>query len=100
MQKYYEKTYGPDSKQAKDCDGGVFAEPKVNLAVLEQMLAEWPKIRVLHQHVLKSVEMNSGRSRIRSVTFTDASGTEISINPKVVIEASCEGDLMVMAGVP
>ena len=64
------------------------------------MLAEWPKIRVLHQHVLKSVEMNSAGSRIRSVTFTDAKGAELTINAKVVIDASYEGDLMAMAGVP
>jgi 2-polyprenyl-6-methoxyphenol hydroxylase-like FAD-dependent oxidoreductase len=76
VQKHYETTYGPDSQQLKDCEGGVFAEPKVNLAVFEQMLAEWPKIRVLHQHILKSVEMNSAGSRIQSVTFTDANGAE------------------------
>ena len=28
VQKHYEKTYGPDSQQLKDCEGGVFAEPK------------------------------------------------------------------------
>jgi hypothetical protein len=100
VQKHYETTYGPDSQQLKDCDGGVFAEPKVNLAVFEQMLAEWPKIRVLHQHVLKSVEMNSAGSRIQSVTFTDANGAEVTINAHVVIDASYEGDLMAMAGVP
>jgi hypothetical protein len=100
VQKHYGITYGPDSQQLKDCDGGVFAEPKVNLAVFEQMLAEWPRIRVLHQHVLKSVEMNSAGSRIQSATFTDANGAEVTINAKVVIDASYEGDLMAMAGVP
>ncbi len=100
VQKHYETTYGPDSQQLKDCDGGVFAEPKVNLAVFEQMLEEWPKIRVLHQHVLKSVEMDSAGVRIRSVTFTDANGAEFTINAQVVIDASYEGDLMAMAGVP
>lgn len=100
VQKHYEKTYGPDSQQLKDCDGGVFAEPKVNLAVFEQMLAEWPKIRVLHQHVLKSVEMNFAGSRIKSVTLTDANSAELTINAKVVIDASYEGDLMAMAWVP
>ncbi len=100
VQKHYEKTYGPDSQQLKDCDGGVFAEPKVNLAVFEQILAEWPKIKVLHQHVLKSVEMNSAESRIQSMTFADANDAEVTINAKVVIDASYEGDLMAMAGVP
>lgn len=99
VQKRYEKTYGPDSQQAKDCDGGVFAEPKVNLAVFKQMLEEWPKIRVLHQHVLKSVEMNSVGSRIQSMTFNDGNGAELTIDAKVVIDASYEGDLMAMAGV-
>jgi len=100
VQKHYEKTYGLDSQQAQDCDGGVFAEPKVNLAVFEQMLAEWQKIRVLHLHVLKSVEVNSAGSRIEIVAFTDANGAELTINSKVVIDASYEGDLMAMAGVP
>lgn len=99
VQKHYEEIYGPDSQQLKDCDGGIFAEPKVNLVVFEQSLAEWPKIRVLHQHVLKSVEMNSAGSRIQSVRLTDAKGAEVTINAKVVIDASYEGDLMAMAGV-
>jgi hypothetical protein len=100
VQKHYEIIYGLDSQQLKDCDGGVFAEPRANLAVFEQMLAEWPKIRVLHQHVLKSVEMNSAGSRIQSVRLTDAKGAEVTINAHVVIDASYEGDLMAMAGVP
>lgn len=100
VQKHYETTYGPDSQQLKECDGGVFAEPKVNLAVFEQMLGEWPRIRVLHQHILKSVEMNSAGSRVQSVTLTDANGAELTINAKVVIDASYEGDLMAMARVP
>jgi hypothetical protein len=102
VEAYYGDAYGPDSPQVKDCDGGVFAEPKVNLAVFEKILSEWRTIKVLYQHELKSVAIDSGklRSHIRSVTFSDANGALVVISPKIVIDASYEGDLMAMAGVP
>ncbi|MGE3780877.1 MAG: FAD-dependent oxidoreductase, partial [Pirellulaceae bacterium] len=42
VEAYYVAAYGADSPQVRDSFHGTFAEPKVNLAVLEQMLAERP----------------------------------------------------------
>jgi hypothetical protein len=43
VETHYSQTYGPDSPQVRDSFRGTFGEPKVNLLVLEEMLAaHWP----------------------------------------------------------
>ncbi|MEQ1830732.1 MAG: FAD-dependent oxidoreductase, partial [Pirellula sp.] len=98
---HYQNTYGPNSQQAKDCSGGVFAEPKVNLLVLEQWLAEKPAIRVVRNCKLKSLtvdRIHSKATRIRSISFT-MDGRDMQVECRVAIDASYEGDLMAQAGV-
>ncbi len=106
---HYAKTYGDDSQQFKDCDGGVFAEPKVNLAVFEQMLEEWPAVTMFRRCQLQAVVVIPAtpagaaariQTQIASITLTDSNGHQITKTPKIVIDASYEGDLMAMAGVP
>lgn len=81
--------YGP----GVDCFRGTHAEPKVNLAVLEGMLAERPAIRVLRRHPLSGVELSGGR-----MAAAVCGGRRFAAG--VFIDASYEGDLMAAAGVP
>ncbi len=81
--------YGP----AVDCFRGTHAEPKVNLLVLERMLAERPRIRVLRRHPLSGVEVSGGR-----LVAAVCGGRRLAAS--VFIDASYEGDLMAAAGVP
>ncbi len=104
---YYAKQYGPGSRQALACDEGVFAEPKVNHLVFQQMLAEHANIHVLTNYRLESVKTldiqplaayPDARKRIASVTVTGPDQSRHVVQARVVIDASYEGDLMAMAG--
>lgn len=92
VEKHYIKTYGADSQQVKDCFRGTFAEPKVNLLIFREMLAEHPNISVSKNTSLTGVTVEN--RRIVSATF----GAETH-EAKVFIDASYEGDLMAKAGV-
>ena len=99
---YYSDRYGPDSQQVADCFGGTFAEPKVNLLVLTQMLSEQARIDIVRNSRLVNVDVskNSPESKtIRSVTIVDNHSKETRIESRIVIDATYEGDLMAMAGV-
>ncbi len=72
---------------------GTHAEPVINLAVFEDMLAEHPRVRVKRRHVLGGV-LRSG-PRIVSASF----GTS-SVEAAIFIDATYEGDLLAAAGVP
>lgn len=95
---HYRSTYGPASPQAEGCFRGTHAEPKVNLAVLERLLAREPRIQVIREYALLDVRM-SGR-RILSARFKPAAGNETVIEAAQWIDATYEGDLMAAAGVP
>src|SRR5262245_47042544 len=55
-ERYYRETYGADSEPARACRRGTHAEPGVNLAVFEKMLAEQPKITVWKNRPLFGVK--------------------------------------------
>ena len=93
---HYAATFGPDSAQVKDCHEGVFGEPKVNLLVLEQMLAEQNGITLRRNLPLAAVQVEGGR--IRSVRF-GAGETTLEVEALVFIDGSYEGDLLAAAGV-
>lgn len=94
---HYVKTYGAESEQVETSYEGTFGEPKVNLRVLEQMLAEQPRISVYKQAVLKRVIQNE---RNLSAAVFVSQGEEWQVSAKVFVDGSYEGDLMAMAGVP
>lgn len=96
--KYYDTHYGTDSQQVQDCWRGTHGEPSINLLIFQKMLAEKPLIRVLTKHRL--VEATVADQSITSLTFAQSTGAPITINAKIVIDASYEGDLMAAAGVP
>lgn len=100
---YYAKEYGPDSPQAQAHLRGTHAEPKVNLAIFEEMLAERSRIVVLRSHVLQKVEvreLEDGRLRVVSITFLNDSQQSLIASGDVFIDAGYEGDLMAAAKVP
>jgi hypothetical protein len=102
VKNHYAQEYGADSPQAKASFHGTFAEPKVNLLVYESWLAENPRIEVIRQHRLEGVKLESdgSMSRIGSVEFVSSDGSRLRVEPKMVIDATYEGDLMAAAGVP
>ena len=102
VEAYYAKKYGTDSPQVRDSFRGTFAEPHVNLAVFERMLAEQESIVVLKQLTLESVQVSTknGTRHIRSATFLNSDGGKVVVTGRVFIDATYEGDLLAKAGVP
>ena len=101
VQSEYERQYGRGSEQAEAAFRGTHGEPSVNLRVLEAMLREYPSITLRKQMTLQSVENSAftgGRRRIASATFTSPDDQRHSIQAKVFIDGSYEGDLMAAAG--
>lgn len=96
--KHYETTYGKDSEQVRDCWRGTHGEPSVNRLVLKQMLAEKPSIRILTSYRLADVTVDD--QFVTSVKFLRRSGGSVEFTPKIVIDATYEGDLLAAAGVP
>jgi hypothetical protein len=99
---YYTKRYGGGSQQVKDSFRGTHAEPKVNLLLFQEMLAEHPKIAVKTQWRLIDAHTRgpSGDRVIRSARFRDAANVEHVYEGRVFIDGSYEGDLIAAAQVP
>ncbi|MEZ6065016.1 MAG: FAD-dependent oxidoreductase [Planctomycetaceae bacterium] len=103
---YYAAKYGADSPQVRDSFRGTFGEPKVNLEVFKQMLAEYPQIEVRQRLQLVDVLLRSpaqgahGPGGIDAVEFKTEDGETVSMRAAVYIDATYEGDLMAIAGVP
>lgn len=105
---HYRDAFGADSPQVKESMRGTQAEPKVNRAIFEQMLAEQPRIKVQRRWALEGVKCSSEAmgdvaGRIRTVEialFFDESGKRHSVAARFFIDATYEGDLMHAAGAP
>lgn len=97
----YREAYGADSPQVYDSWRGTFAEPKVNLAVFEKMLAEQPKITVWKGRRLFNVHCSAeGETRaIGMAAFLDSRDRTTSVSADVFIDATYEGDLLAAAKV-
>jgi len=102
VEQHYAKTYGKSSQQVMDSFRGTFGEPGVNLAVFQAMLAEQKSIRVVTglRLVGHLGETLLGKFKIDELDFVDAKGKAFSFRAKVFIDATYEGDLMAVAGVP
>ncbi len=96
---YYAKTYGENSPQVKDTFRGTHAEPKVILLLFQQMLAEHPKITVQTSWTLVDATTRgpAGNRVVRTARFRDAGGALHSIEGKIFIDSSYEGDLIAAA---
>jgi hypothetical protein len=101
VEQYYRDDYGADSLQVRESWRGTFAEPKVNLAVFEKMLAEQPDITVWKARRLFSVHSSAeGESRaIGMAAFLDNQNRTSSVSADVFIDATYEGDLLAAAKV-
>lgn len=101
---YYEQTYGADSPQHRASQRGGFYEPRVAEALFHEMLADaGVEIRVDQRLMATFVQESSGEEarRLRSVLVLDeSSGTWEAWKAPVFVDATYEGDLMAMAGVP
>jgi len=97
-QAYYEQKYGKDSEQAKLSFRGTQCEPHVYQLIFDQMLAEQPKIKVVLQRTLASLERGADGKSIASTSFTGPDGAALKVAGKCFIDGSYEGDLMAMAG--
>lgn len=115
VQAHYVEKYGEDSPQTENWRG-THAEPHVNQLVFEQLLAEFPEIRVLMESQLTGVEFEGLRirsikisSKIRDAAEINSKGGEsrpveglaidLNMPGRVFIDASYEGDLMAAAQV-
>jgi hypothetical protein len=102
IEKHYIDAYGPDSPQAQGNFRGTHAEPKVNLEVLEKLIAEHPGIRVWKNRRLFNVR-TSAEENSRSIgmaAFLDEENRTITVSADIFIDATYEGDLMAAARVP
>lgn len=96
---HYVQTYGPDSPQVQDSRGGTDFEPRVAERVFGEMLAGEERIRVLLGHRLQAAHKRGSRlTDIVSVPL--AGGEPVRITGRVFIDATYEGDLAAVAGVP
>lgn len=97
---HYRETHGDEAEKVSF--RGTQAEPKVNLAILQEMLAEETSITVTTGLVIDAVQQSApdaaGRSRLESVTFVDVSGKRVTMKARVFIDATYEGDLMAAVG--
>lgn len=101
VQAHYEASFGKDSEQARMCFRGTNAEPKVNLQVLEQMLAEEGNVRVLRNSPLLEATTSGTDERnwISGIRVKNKDGASRRLQARVFVDASYEGDLMAASGV-
>lgn len=103
VEAYYIEKYGPNSPQVETSFHGTFGEPKINLLIFQQMLAEHPSITVVTGWRLSGVTtepLGTGLRRITSATFQQGDKPLPAVTARVFVDGSYEGDLMAEAGVP
>ena len=125
VRQHYVKTYGEKSEQVKVCQGGHMFEAKVAESVFREMLAGETNIRLIQkQRILSArvvgadgIEREAERGpkingaqpkdfgaalKLVSVTAEDLArpGTKVEFRSRMFIDATYEGDLAALAGVP
>lgn len=125
VREHYVKTYGERSEQVKVCQGGHMFEAKVAESVFRDMLAGEKNIRFIARHRVTSARvvgadgiereadrgqrMNGAQPRdfsptvkLVSLTAEDLAqpGTKTEFRAKTFVDATYEGDLAALAGVP
>jgi hypothetical protein len=125
VREHYVKVYGEDSAQVKACQGGHMFEPKVAEKVFRDMLAGEKNIRLIERHRAVSarvvgadgVEREADRGQRRdgappkdfgptvklvSIIAEDLArpGTRVEFRAKTFVDATYEGDLAALSGVP
>ena len=125
VREHYVTTYGGNSEQVKVCQGGHMFEAKVAEKVFREMLAGEKNIRLVERHRVVSarvvgadgIEREADRGQRRdgaqpqdfgptvklvSITAEDLAqpGTRTEFRAKTFVDATYEGDLAALAGVP
>jgi FAD-dependent oxidoreductase family protein len=100
VKQHYEKTYGADSQQVKDCSDGYHFEPHVAEQVFERLLSNAANVHVLRRHQFDG-QAEVENQKLKSIMITNRDTEEKSqIKAKAFIDATYEGDLAAAAGVP
>ena len=99
---YYSQKYGPDSQQVTDCHDGIHAEPHVTLQIFQEMISEYPNVKVVTRYRLSQVIMGPSLEKKTSIDGIRLHNLEENkmeeYRAKVFIDATYEGDLAAMAG--
>ena len=99
IRSYYVEKYGADSQQVKDCVNGYFFEPSVAEIVLNRMVKAEKRLSVRYNYLPDSALMYG--DGLHGVTFVDTHSEErIQIRAGVYVDATYEGDIAALAGVP
>lgn len=125
VREFYAKTYGENSQQVKLCLGGHRFEPKVAEQVYQEMLSGEKNIRLIQKYRVVAAKVVGGDSverdatpgkrmdgalpkefapavRLVSIVAEDLGkpGTKTEFRAKTFIDATYEGDVAALAGVP
>jgi hypothetical protein len=104
IHRYYVETYGPNSRQVKDCSDGYHFEPRIAEMIFETMLAEHAsKVTVfkLRQFDALPEHVHLENGKLTQITiFNRETNKPERYAGTVFIDATYEGDLAAAAGVP
>src|SRR5205823_26983 len=103
---HYQSEFGDRAREVTF--RGTHAEPKVNLEVIEKVLAAQPLITVAREWSLEATEASTEANgdvpgvmrELEVCLFADARGERHSVPARFFIDATYEGDLMAATGVP
>ncbi|GAA3401602.1 FAD-dependent oxidoreductase [Paenibacillus hodogayensis] len=96
---HYVTVYGEHSRQAKECERGLRFEPSVAAKVMSRLLSGEPGIAVRCDSELVEALTEDGRI-VRIVARDTRTGERTVYEAAQYIDATYEGDLAAMAGVP
>ena len=103
VREHYERTYGADSPQVRDCSGGFHFEASVAEKVFETMLSEQSKITVLRRRQFDARPANVVKEgpALVGLRVTDLTSGEVETwRGRTFVDATYEGDLAAAAGAP
>jgi len=96
---YYVETYGADSAQVRACSRGYYFEPSVAERMFEGMLEAEKNVKLKYHYRPDGVFKY--KDRIYGLNFIDTRHKKrVQIRAGVVIDATYEGDIAAMSGVP
>ncbi|RKN85545.1 FAD-dependent oxidoreductase [Paenibacillus ginsengarvi] len=97
--RHYSETYGADSDQVRDCNGGLWFEPSVAARILKEMMEAEAGLDVYTRCEL--VRADVADEGLREIGLVDKlKENAFNIQADVFIDATYEGDLAAAAGVP
>jgi hypothetical protein len=98
VRQHYLETYGPESSQYERCEDGYVFEPRVATTQFESLLEE----SLLTVERNRRPEHVERRNRtVGAVGFTGTNGaSDLSVSADAVVDATYEGDVAALAGVP